>query len=300
MNREKVLLENYNLMPLRISYKKHTKIIETENGKFIIKLKNSDNHRIYEYLKSRNFHNFLSFKNQTEDPYEIYSYIEERKVSPTDKAIDLVYTLSMLHIKTTTYQDVDLDKTKEIYEQSVDKIAYLNIYYHDLQDYIENKVYMSPTEYLLIRNISRIYFSLGYAKETLELWYQEKNKLKRERQVQLHNNVSLDHFLESENPCLINWHRSQKGIVIYDFLNFYRNEYLTLEMNSLFELYQSKYQYTKEEKLLFFALLAIPWKIEFKDSNYVNTLNVRKLITYLVKSQILISKENEKNQKTQQ
>lgn len=299
MNKEKFLLEHYNLRPLRISYKNNTKMIETDKGKFAIKLKDNNNNRIYEYLKSRNFHSFLPLENKEEDPIEIYSYIEERKLSAEDKAIDLVYVLSMLHIKTTTYQEIDLDKTKETYEQTLEKISYLNIYYHDLQDYIENKIYMSPAEYLLMRNISRIYATLNYAKETIEIWYQEKIKLKRERLVQLHNDVSLDHFLETENSYLINWHKSQKGIVIYDFLNFYQNEYLILEMNSLFDLYQSKYQYTKEEKLLFLSLLAIPWKIEFKDSNYINTLNVRKLVTYLLKSQQLILKENEKNQKAQ-
>ena len=300
MNKEKELLQRYNLSPTKISYNNKTKIIYTNNGKYTLKVKKSDNHDIYQYLDNHNFQNYLRQINDPKDPYEIHPYIEEKNIDKETKAIDLIYTLSLLHNKTTTYQEINLDALKENYEATTNRINHLLSYYYDLQDYIENKVYMSPAEYLLIRNINLIYISLNSSKQHIDKWYQLKLKQKKERQVFLHNNLSLDHFLEGENSYLINWKRSHQGNPVYDFIDFYKNEYQDLEMESLYNIYQSKYQYTQDEKLLFYAIIQIPWKITFKDTNYTNTLNVKKLLDYLSKTKELISKQYEKDQKTQQ
>lgn len=298
MNNKEIIL-NANKTK-KIYYRGKAKIVDLGNEKYVIRLKSNNTKKIYEYLENRRFNNFLNQYDSTNKTYEIYPYITERKISKEDKAIDLIYTLSFLHIKTTTYQNTNLDKVKEIYEENLEKLNYLNTYYYDLQDYIESKVYMSPSEYLLIRNISKVYRVISFSKYMLEKWYKEKEKTKKERLVLLHNNISLDHFLEGEDNYLINWDKAKKGIVVYDFINFYKNEYLNLEMSSLFEIYQSKYQYTKDEYFLFLSLLSIPWKIDFKKSNYINTLEVNNLIKYIDKVEIFNSKENEKYQKAHQ
>ena len=282
-----------------ISYKRNTKIVNDGNTKYVIKVKKGNTEKIYDYLSGRKFNNFLASIDNNRS-YEVYPYIAEKEITKEDKAVDLVYTLSLLHAKTTTYQNIDLDKVKEIYEENQFKLNYLNSYYHDLQDYIESKQYMAPGEYLLIRNISRIYMLLTFSKHMLEKWYNEKQKLKKERNVFLHNNITLDHFLENENAYFINWSKSHRGIVVYDFLNFYQNEYKSLEMSSLFEIYQSKYKYTQDEYYLFLSLLSIPPKVEFTNSNYINTLNVSNLINYVEGVEKFTSKENEKYQKAHQ
>ncbi len=300
MNKELELLERYNIQPIKISYNNKTKIISTTDGKYALKVKSSPNQSIYQYLDSHNFNNYLRQINDPEEVYEIYPYITEKNIDNETKAIDLIYTLSLLHNRTTTYQEINLDKIKELYEETANKINYLLAYYHDLQDFIENKVYMAPAEYLLIRNINLIYISLNNSRGYIDKWYQLKLKQKKERHVFLHNNLALEHFLEGENNYLINWKRAHQGNVIYDFINFYQNEYQNLEMETLFDLYQSKYRYTQDEKLLFCALIQIPWKLNFKDSNYINTLNVKCLLDYLSKTNHFVSKEYEKYQETQQ
>lgn len=284
----------------KISYKKNIKVVESNSHKYVVKLKKSNTSLIYDYLASRNFYNYLPKENNSTDTQEVYRYIEEKPESIEDKAIDLVYILSLLHIKTTIYEDINLDRIKEVYETNMKNINSLNTYYHNLQDYIENKVYMSPAEYLLIRNISQIYHLLTFSKNSLDSWYEEKKNNNKERTVLLHNNLSLDHFLEDNRAYLISWDKAERGYVIYDFLNFYKNEYNHLQMKSLFEIYQSKYQYTKEEKMLFLALLSIPWKIDFNDTNYNNTLKTRLLVNYVIKTSKFLSKDDEKNQKTQE
>lgn len=300
MNKEQELLERYNIIPTKISYQNKTKVITTNTESYCLKIKSSPTNSIYQYLDTHNFQNYLRQINDLNDPYEIYPYITEKNIDKETKAIDLIYTLSLLHNKTTTYQEINLDKIKKIYEETTNKINYLLSYYYDLQDYIENKVYMSPAEYLLIRNIKSIYISLNNARYDIDKWFKLKQKSMKERQVFLHGNVSLEHFLEGNNNYLINWKKATQGNVIYDFLDFFKNEYKVLEMENLYNLYQSKYQYTEDEKLLFSSLIQIPWKITFKESNYINTLHVKDVLTYLEKANHLILKEHEKDQKTQE
>ncbi len=299
MNKEQEVLERYNITPKKISYQNKVKVITTDTEGYCLKLKESATASTYEYLECHGFQNYLRQINDSNEPYELYPYIMEKNIDRETKAIDLIYTLSLLHNRTTTYQEINLDKIKEIYEETTNKINYFLSYYYDLQDYIENKVYMSPAEYLLIRNINFVYISLNNARHDIDKWYKLKQQAPKERQVFLHNNVSLDHFLEGDNSYLINWKKATRGNVIYDFLSFFKNEYKGLEMESLYNIYQSKYQYTEDEKLLFSSLIQLPWKLTFKESNYINTLRVKEMLDYLEKANKLILKEHEKDQKAQ-
>ena len=77
-----------------------------------------------------------------------------------------------------------------------------------------------------------------------------------------------------------------------------KNDYEELELKSLYNIYQSKYRFTEEEELLFFALLSKPWKLEFTKNHYNNTLQVQKLLDYIVKGSTIASKEDQEDQET--
>lgn len=300
MNSLKELLKKYNLTVENVEYLKNTKIIDTQKGKYVIKIKTSNTHKIYDYLLSRNFENILLPINDSNDNYEIYPYIESETISKEEKAQDLIYILSLLHNRTTIYENLNLDSIKEIYETTQIELENLDYYYHDLQDYIENKVFMAPAEYLLIRNISNIYNAITYSKESIEKWYQEKIKQTTERQVLLHNNLSLDHFLVSkENSFLINWNKSTHGYPMYDLIGLFKTSYKDLEFENLYRYYQKKYKYTLDEQLLFNSLIAKPWKIKFSNNNYDNTIVVNDLLEYIIKGSLLVSKKHEEDQETE-
>ncbi len=292
----KSLLKENDLFINNISYKGHSRIINTSKGKYVLKEKKTNLQEIYDYLNAKKFYNYLPIINDYTDNYELYPYINELNMSNSSKAIDLIYELSMLHVKTTTYEEVNLDEIKKLYEETNKRIDYLYKYYLDLQDYIESNVYMAPAEYLLIRNISMVYRLLGFSKNKLNSWYQATEKLKKQRYVLLNNNLKLDHFLEGESNYFINWNKAKRGNVIYDFLNFFHNNYLELDMKSLYDLYQSKYRFTKDEEDLFLALLAIPEEITLRNTNYINTLKVKNLVIYLNKVMVFILEEDEKYQ----
>lgn len=295
MNEIKRLIDKYDLSIRGIKEKQKIRIIDTDKGKYVLKKSSPKENGLYEYLQNKNF-NYLLEKEQI-DNYNVYPFITEVRQEDEEKAIDLIYILSILHNKTLFYRKIIMDKVKEVYESYAEQIEYLNYYYHDFQDVIEQKVYMAPEEYLLIRNISLIYSALNYAKENLTKWYEVKIKQKKERVVLLHNKPSLDHLLIGEEKNLISWDYYSKGSPIYDFIYFYKNNYLHLEMDSLFQLYQSRFSYTYDEYLLFLVIICIPMKIEFSNNHYVDTKKVYKMVKYVEKTRDFVLKEDEKNQK---
>lgn len=284
-------------MKTKIRYKNKVKLIEKDDNKYIYKIKKSDKKDLYQYLLNIKFINFLPLK-ETNNQYEIYNYIEDEYITNDEKAIDIINVLISLHVKTTTYQEISIEEIKTLYENTKKNIKYLRNYYLDLQDYIETKVYMSPAEQLLMNNISKFYKALNYAEEKIEQWYIEKEQQKQERTVQLHNNLSLDHIIKKDIPYIISWDKSKRGNPIYDFLYFYKKEYNNLEMNYLFNLYQDKYSFYPEEKMLFESLISIPEKISFQKTNYINTINAKSIIDYVDKTNEFLLKYNKKNEHT--
>lgn len=294
MNNIKEFINKYDLNIRGYEEKNNIKIVNTNKGKYVIKNKNNYDNGLYEYLINRNF-NYVLAKEDFED-YEVYPYINEVNIPKPEKAVELVYILSLLHNKTTYYKEVSIDKVKEIYEKKVEEIKYLNHYYHDMQDMIEQKVYMSPAEYLLIRNLSMVYSALGYSKLKLDEWYEYKIKQKKERIVLLHNKPCINHFLVGNEKSLISWNNYKRDIPIYDFLYFYKHDYIDLEMTTLFSIYKSRFNYTKDEKLLFLSLISIPEKIIFTNNNYNNCLLVSNMIKYVEKTREFVLKENEEKE----
>lgn len=295
MNKIQPFLDKYDLSIRGYQKKKGIQVIDTNKGKYVIKNRFSQNDHLYSYLDNKNFP-YLLYRESIDD-YEIFPYVNEVELPLEEKAIELVYILSILHNKTTFYREVSMDQVKEIYEEISDKLSYLFTYYHDLQDVIEQKVYMNPAEYLLIRNISFVYSSLEFSKQQLEKWYQYKKNQKKERVVLLHGRPCLDHLLIGKDKKLISWNHYKRDIPIYDFVYFYRHDYMDVEMSTLYGLYQSKFMFTEEEYLLFLTLLTIPEKLEWNGNHYSNCEKTFRFIKYITKTRDFVLKEDEEQQK---
>ena len=56
---------------------------------------------------------------QFDDNYEVYPYIKEVNLTLEERAIDIIYLISILHNKTTFYKNMDLDKIKEANDYDV-------------------------------------------------------------------------------------------------------------------------------------------------------------------------------------
>lgn len=280
------LLRKYEIKPN--GYKKIGKalIVNTKNNKIIIKKKENDNN-IYEYLNSRSFRYYPEVLKK-ENGYEITEYIDEIEMPLEQKILDMINLVSLLHSKTTYYKDIDKDDYNKIYEDISGNIEYLYSYYEDLITIIESKVYMSPSEYLLARNISKIFSSLNYAKHKLDEWLDIIEKKGKQRFVALHNNLELSHYIRNDNSYLISWDKSKIDLPIFDLYKLYLKYSLDFDFESILREYEKNYPLLQEEKILLFILITLPTKIELNDTEYNNTKKVGRQIDVLYKTEKLI------------
>lgn len=286
----KILKQN-NIKPKKYKKIKTATLIETENKKYIIKQKQKNMQNIYEYLKTRNYNYLPKILNQNEE-YEITEYIEDYNIPKEQKIIDMIYLVSLLHNKTTHYKETTEDEYKELYEDINNNIEYLYGYYNDLITIIETKIYMSPCEYLIARNFTKILETLYYSKQELDNWYKMVKEKHKQRLVVLHNNLELDHFIENENKYLISWNKAKIGIPVFDLYKLYIKHGRELDFEEIYKIYIKNSPLQKEEQKLFFVLISLPQKLNLNKTEYQNTIEAGKMIDLIYKTQEFISPYN--------
>ena len=282
------ILKKYNIKPHRYIKNGKATIIDTEMGRFVVK-KNNKNKKIFDYLKSRSFNYYPKIISDEDEEYEISEYIEELDYPNEQKMLDLINLISLLHNKTTHYKEIDYDDYKQIYEDIKNNIEYLESYYNDLITLIESHVYMSTNEYLLARTISRIFFALNFCKEEIENWYSIIKDKTKQRVVVLHNNLDLTHFFKKDTSYLISWDKAKIGIPIFDLYILYKRQALDYDFSEILKQYEQNYPLQKDERKLFFILIALPPKIEFDKSTYVITKEISRQMDLMYKTEKLIS-----------
>lgn len=279
------IIDKYNINPSRLTLKGSARIL---NNEIVIKPRiNYDLTKTYNYLKSRAF-DYFPYPLEIDDNYEVYPYIDDISEPIEQKMMDLMHIISLLHSKTTFYKEIDIDKIKEIYENITNEVNYLEGYYNKLIENIEKEVYMSPSSYLIARNINIIFDSIYYVKESIKKWYDLVENNKNIRNVLIHGNINLDHYRKGDKPYLISFNKSKVDSPIYDLLIFYKNHYLDIDFIDLLKFYESKYPLKEEERLLLFTYMAIPPKIEFNGNEYNMCIKINKIIDYLYKTSNLI------------
>ena len=289
MNKElREFFDNNKINIKKITIKGKVKIIENEPQKLVIKKRTKDLKGLYKYLNSRSFSYFPPIIYSTLN-YDIYQYINNTDLPIEEKAEDIIKLISILHQKTTYYKDIDDNTYKELYENTIEKLNYLNNYYNDIAELIESEEFMSPSNYLFIRNISKIFQALNYCKINIEKWYKIIEEKKRIRIVTIHNNLDLNHYLLDKKPYLISWQKSKKDLPIYDLINFYKKYYKELDFYNLLKLYENNYPLLKEEKILLFILISIPEKVEFNNNIYNMCITIGNFYNYIQTTEKLIT-----------
>ena len=282
------LLREYSIKPLRYTKEGKAVIIDTDDKRFVIKERFNKDLKIYNYLASRNFNYYPHIINSSSDDYQIMEYIDQYDIPDEQKIIDLIDLVALLHNKTTHFKETTEDDYKEIYEDISNNIIYLNSYYNDLINIIDTKVYPSPSEYLLARNISKIFASLKYAEHELNEWYEIVKNTNKKRLAVLHNNLDLSHFLRNSNSYLISWEKAKVDIPIFDLYKLYKKVGLDFEFTEILKRYEKNYPLLNEERKLLFILMALPDKVEL-DNEYENTKKMGKMIDLVYKTEMIIS-----------
>ncbi len=292
----KNILNKNDLKVNKYTIKGKSTIVDTPLGQFV--LKKNEGNNIYRYLISRNFDYFPKIVDIDDDAV-MFEYLDDISYDDSQKAFDIIHLIALLHSKTTYYKEVDADEYKIIYEDLSKKIEYLNNYYLDIINIIESKIYMSPSEYLIARNISKIFECINYCKYSIDQWYDLVKDKKRKRVVTLHNNLDINNLIKNKNSYLISWEKSKIDLPIYDFVNFYNKYSLDFDFDDLLIEYERIFKLLPEEKTLLFILISMPEKIDFNFNEYEMVKIVRKFLDKIYKTEYLL-KANRKDEETNQ
>lgn len=292
------LFKKYSIVPTKYEFYKNVTIVNTNDSKYVIKEKNrEDKTPIFNYLNSRSFDYYPKILSDNDDNYEITEYIEQVDMPNSQKMSDMIDLVALLHSKTTHYEEIDEEDYKEIYEDVNNNIAYLYSYYTDLIAISENSIYMSPSQYMLSLNISKILGALNFCKDEIDKWYEIVKEKRKQRLVVLHNNLDLSHFIKNKNPYLISWNKAKIDIPIFDLYKLYRRHSLNYDFSEMFRKYEHSYPLLEEEKKLFFILISLPDKLEYSSSEYQTCNNISNIIESLARTENFISPYYSKNTK---
>ena len=294
------ILDRLNIKPEKIKIKNKVKIITSNEDRYIIKNNNKQKKDVYKYLENRNFLYFPKVYTDFSDNYEVTRYIDEIEINSEQKLIDMIYLLTLLHNKTTFYKEINLDEIKNIYESNIDYFSYLKNYYEDINKVIEKEIYMSPSNYLLIRNITNIYSIINIGYEYTNRWYETIKNKKTIRYVLNHNNLDTNHFLEdSNNMYFISWDKSDFGYNVNDIYNLYLNNYQNIELSTILDSYISKYRLEEYEYYYLIMLLCNISKIDLSIKESIKIRNIYNLLDYItgILDYVLYKDSNKPNEK---
>ena len=278
--------------PYRFTKKKNVTIIDSTSGSYVVKENSNDKvKKAYHYLISRNFDYFPKLAEEnTRQEINVFEYIPEVEIPKEQKALDMMDLVALLHNKTTYYKEITEDKYKEIYDNIKNNILYTKAYYDDLYNRLIEVVYPSPSEYLLIRNIYKIYAALNYAENLLDNWYDNTKDDLKERVAFIHNNLETDHYILSDKGYLISWEKSKIDSPILDLITFYQKEYLNFNFETLLNKYLHSYPLKDNELNLFYIVISIPPLIKLENNELECTKTMREKLDYIFKTENLINK----------
>lgn len=287
MNSIDILTKIYK--PYKVSVKGNTKIFNCTTGNYVIKNKKDKNIKeLYKYLNSRSFKYYPKLIEDNRDEVNVFEYVEDNSIDNEQKLMDLINLISLLHSKTSYYKEITNDKIKEIYEELLGRVEYMEEYFNKIIFEIEDNVFPSPSGNLILINSNKIFSSLIFLKKEIEEWYKISMDSNKMRVSIVHNNLELDHYIKNEKEYLISWDNYIIDSPILDIVKLYKNVYLTMEFSNPLKLYMEKFPLNEDEKKLLFIMLVMPDEINLTDNEIKNIAIVRKYLDYIYKTENLI------------
>jgi hypothetical protein len=275
--------------PYRITKKKNVTIIDSTSGSYVIKEKKDNKiNKAYSYLISRSFDYFPELQGEMRSDVNVFQYVEEVNMPVEQKALDMMELVALLHNKTTYYKEITEDKYKEIYDNLKNNIIYTKNYYDNMYNILIEETYMSPSHYLFMRNIYKVFAALDYTLNELDVWYDSTKDDLKERVAFIHNNLEVEHFIKNKKGYLVSWEKSKIDSPILDLITFYQKEYMNFDFESLFRKYLKNYPLKDNEQKLLFIVISIPPLINLEGKEMNVTRDIRKKLDYIFKTENLI------------
>lgn len=285
------ILKKNNIIPHRYENEGKITIIDTDKKRYVYK-ENIIDSKIENYLKSRNF-NYLP--NIIDN--KLYIYEEEYQIPKQQKIIDLIKLTALLHNKTTHYIEIDSEYFEKIYDDIENNLKHLYSYYTDIITIIESKVFPSPSEQLISRNISKIYDTITNTKKKLDKWHKAVENINKIRKVIVHNNLHISHLIRNEKSFLISWNQSKLASPIVDIYKLYINHSLDFDFEEILKIYEKNYPLLNHERELLYILISLPEKPNNIRSEYEKCKNISHILDKIYKTEKIVSPETSKNWK---
>lgn len=273
--------------PYKITKKGKCTIITSTSGKFAIKETKNDIKKIYKYLDSRGFTNFPKMIDKKNN-LNIFEYKDAFDYPKEQKASDLIDTLINLHSKTIFTKEVRENTYKRIWESIDSNLNYYKDLYTTLTLEFEKEVFMSPSHYLFLRNVSKLFSQIEFCRSKLNNWYENVKKLKNYKVCTVHNNLCLDHYIKDDKGYFISWDKSYIDSPVMDLYSFYKNEALNLDFKNLIDKYFNSNIIDENEKELFFILICMPVDISFEIAEIDSCINLEEALDYVFKTEELV------------
>lgn len=287
MNNLELLNKLYK--PYRITKQGQVSILESMEGKFVVKPKcKQDIKKLFDYLSLRNFDGFPKLVDTSRSDFDIYEYVDDAVYPKDQKAADMIRTLADLHTKTTYEREVREDKYKEIYDILKGNLAYYKEKYTNMIDHIEEEVFMSPSHYLFIRNSSKLMNEIAFCEDKVDEWYDLVKDKRSTRVSVVHNNLSLDHYMKSSRGAFVSWDKASIDSPILDFYNFYEKEALEIEFSTLLKDYMRTIEIKDDEKALLLLLLCMPRDIDFEENEFASCEAISSAYDYIYRTEWLV------------
>lgn len=271
--------------PYKYTIKGKATILQTMTGDYIIKEKDKDLKELYEYLNSRGFNSFPSLIDSSRSNVNVFEYVEDKKRPEPQKLDDLMDTIASLHNKTSYFKEVTIDHYQKIYEDIKSNLLYVDNYYNTLFDIHFNNIYMSPSTYLFSRNYYLIKNNINYAYKLLDEWYDLVSNEKNIRVCVVHNNLSLDHYLDDS---LISWDHYLIDTPVLDIFKLYQNTWEHTNFKEPLERYFYKFPFKEYEEKLLYILILIPPSLKLEKNEFKNCKELNRVINYVYKSKYLV------------
>ena len=275
--------------PYKVTVKGNAKIFNCTKGNYVIKTKKETNIKeLYKYLNSRGFTYYPKLIEDNRSNVNVFEYIEDNSIDNEQKLIDLIILVSLLHNKTSYYKEITNDKVKEIYEELLGRVAYIEEHLNNIIFEIEDNVFVSPSGAMLVNNSSKIFEALTFIKREIDNWYKitiDENKM---RVCLVHNNLELDHYIKNKDEYLISWDNYIIDSPIIDIVKLYKTVYLNMDFSEPLKKYIEKFPLNDQEKKLLIIMLVMPDEIKLTNDELENVRTVRCYLDYIFKTENLV------------
>lgn len=279
----------------KVEYSNGECFLYCNDERYLIKKKEEKYEKIFQYLDSISFSNYLMPFNSFLDDFYLYHFSEEVDCSQEEKGKSILSILLSLGKKSMVVKEYSSSEKEEIYHSILEKINNTVTYYLNLEKEIMQFDFPPISYYVFLKNSSQFYRLLDYSKYQLDKWYQSESN--RYQEAFLIGKVSFDSFSFSHDTYFYQYDYCKRGNIILDFVSFFKNHCTLSNIWELFQLYKDELSLSQEELSLVYCMISIPDKKEFLNHSFLDTIMIRKYINQLDCVEMFLSKENEKNQK---